>query len=72
MRPGCARSQSSLPVADQAVAQSIHPFSPHQLCVRLTVHNGGRPANSKRAKVDRLTDQELTAMEALVQQHRRS
>lgn len=40
-----------------------------RLFVRVAVHNGGIISNSKRAKFDSLTDDEIAAMEAIVQQH---
>lgn len=40
-----------------------------RLFVRIAVHNGGKISNSKRAKFDSLTDQEIAAMEEIVRQH---
>ena len=40
-----------------------------RLFVRVAVHNGGIISNSKRAKFDSLTNNEIAAMEAIVQQH---
>jgi hypothetical protein len=40
-----------------------------RLFVRLTVQNGGRLASSRRARFQPLTEEELQAMEAVVQRH---
>lgn len=40
-----------------------------RLFVRVAVHNGGRISATKRSKFDSLTDAEVAAMEAVVQQH---
>ncbi len=40
-----------------------------RLFVRVAVHNGGRISASKRAKFDKLTDEELQAMEDVIQRH---
>ena len=40
-----------------------------RLFVRVAVHNGGQISRSKRSKVDMLTDEEIKAMEEVVQRH---
>lgn len=40
-----------------------------RLFVRVAVHNGGKISNSKRSKFDSLEDDEIAAMEEIVQRH---